>query len=274
MKKIRLKERKYSDSELVKGVLENDRKISQQFYNQLKSYYDRTHAKFFQVDEEAAQVIFQMAMKAIVTHIKSRKISVNADELIGPNGQPLKPVLTSYFIDYTKRTYKEWLRLQGRKTNSFSEDLPDLEEEPSFRGSDVPYEKEENGKYYWFINGVSTGIEVKRGNQNSGMNKQIPYIGTNAHWWIDDEGEVKDLGPMYSNFFYDDQDLIKLTAVARVIADMRSTCKRLLTLFYYYEKNYDEIMSLMTDFNSWESLKTKKSNCLKTLRQFTDEMHD
>lgn len=58
----------------------------------------------------------------------------------------------------------------------------------------------------------------------------------------------------------------RLSIVASRISHMSKQCNRILTLFYYEEKDYDEIMILMPTFTSKEALKTAKYKCLKRLR--------
>ncbi len=280
MKIFKLKKEKYSDAELVMGVYKsitannnvaND-KMGKAFFDHLKDYYTN-HFHSIKVDDTAADVVFQMAMERILVIIRTRKIYVNGEnKLIGTNGLPFSSALTSYFMSIAQNCNHEWLRIWCRTDDKPIRDLPDMDEYLSHGGASIPYEKMEEGKRFWFINGVSTGVEVKKDDAESRMTR-IPYIDTDAHWWIDDDGETKDLGAIYSNLFYDDQEIRRLIMVARGIAKMQATCKRVLTLFYYYEKNYDEILPLMPNFSNKESLKSRKNNCLKKLREYTNDIH-
>lgn len=279
MRIIKLKE-KYSDAELVKGVYEiitgnqneNNDKIGQAFFNHLKEYYIN-HFHSIKIDDNAADMVFQMAMERMLVNIKMKKIYVNDEnELIGTNGQPFSAALTSYFMNIAKNCNHEWLRLWCRTDDKPIRDLPDMDEHLSHGGASIPYEKTEKGKRFWFINGVSTGVEVKKEDAEGGV-MQIPYIGADAHWWIDDDGYKKNLGAVYSNMLYDDQEIRRLTMVAQGIAKMQATCKRVLTLFYYFEKSYDEILPLMPNFSNKESLKSRKNNCLKQLREYTNDIY-
>ena len=47
---------------------------------------------------------------------------------------------------------------------------------------------------------------------------------------------------------------------------MAKRCNMILTLFYYEEKDYDEMLVLMPTFKSKDALKTAKYKCLKRLR--------
>ena len=68
------------------------------------------------------------------------------------------------------------------------------------------------------------------------------------------------------NFIYDDKTVRRLAVVANRISHIAKQCNRILTLFYYEEKDYEEIMLLMPTFTSKDALKTAKYKCLKRLR--------
>lgn len=69
------------------------------------------------------------------------------------------------------------------------------------------------------------------------------------------------------DFLYDDTAITKLKIIANRINHMAKQCNKILTLFYYEEKDYDEIMVLMPSFQSKDALKTAKYKCLKRLRE-------
>ena len=80
----------------------------------------------------------------------------------------------------------------------------------------------------------------------------------------DAKGESVDV--IVSDFIYDDDTIRKLTIIANRISHMAKQCNKILTLYYYEEKDYDEILKLMPTFNSKDALKTAKYKCLKRLR--------
>lgn len=67
-------------------------------------------------------------------------------------------------------------------------------------------------------------------------------------------------------FSYDDEMLRTRAVLSQRIAHLAKQCNRILTLFYYEEKDYDEIMLIMPSFTSRDALKTAKYKCLKRLR--------
>lgn len=69
-----------------------------------------------------------------------------------------------------------------------------------------------------------------------------------------------------SDFVYDDDTIRKLSVIANRISHMAKRCNQILTLYYYEEKGYDEILMLMPSFTSRDALKTAKYKCLKRLR--------
>ena len=74
-----------------------------------------------------------------------------------------------------------------------------------------------------------------------------------------------DEGEFISGFKFDDTDLKRRYLVAKRMNIITKQCNRILTLFYYEEKKYDEIMLLIPSFKSKDALKTAKYKCLKRL---------
>lgn len=65
----------------------------------------------------------------------------------------------------------------------------------------------------------------------------------------------------------DDEAIRRKRIVSHRVSHMAKQCNKILTLFYYEEKDYDEIMGLMPTFQSKDALKTAKYKCLKRLRE-------
>lgn len=74
-------------------------------------------------------------------------------------------------------------------------------------------------------------------------------------------------GDAIDGFDDDDEAVRRKQIVSHRISHMAKQCNRILTLFYYEEKDYDEIMVLMPTFQSKDALKTAKYKCLKRLRE-------
>jgi len=68
-------------------------------------------------------------------------------------------------------------------------------------------------------------------------------------------------------FDEDDEAVRRKRIVSHRVGHMAKQCNKILTLFYYEEKNYDEIMMQMPTFQSKDALKTAKYKCLKRLRE-------
>ncbi|MBQ9558940.1 MAG: sigma-70 family RNA polymerase sigma factor [Bacteroidaceae bacterium] len=68
-------------------------------------------------------------------------------------------------------------------------------------------------------------------------------------------------------FVDDDETLRKRKILSYRINHMTKQCSKILTLFYYEEKDYDEIMVLLPTFQSKDAIKTAKYKCLKRLRE-------
>lgn len=88
----------------------------------------------------------------------------------------------------------------------------------------------------------------------------IPIVGPKVHDMPNDEDSFT------NDFAYDDDTIKKLSIIANRISHMAKQCNLILTLYYYKEKDYDEILELMPSFTSKDALKTAKYKCLKRLR--------
>lgn len=64
---------------------------------------------------------------------------------------------------------------------------------------------------------------------------------------------------------YDDDTIRKLRIISNRMSHMAKQCNKILTLYYYEERNYDEMLELMPTFKSKDALKTAKYKCLKRL---------
>lgn len=68
-------------------------------------------------------------------------------------------------------------------------------------------------------------------------------------------------------FEEDDETIRRRRIVSHRVSHLAKQCNKILTLYYYEEKDYDEIMVLMPTFQSKDALKTAKYKCLKRLRE-------
>ena len=67
------------------------------------------------------------------------------------------------------------------------------------------------------------------------------------------------------DFQHDDATLRKISIITNRISHMSKQCNKILTLFYYEEKCYDEMLTLLPTFKHKDALKTAKYKCLKRL---------
>lgn len=254
-------ESKYTAEEYVEGVYQNDRKMGRELHDLCKKYYKENFIGVFNIDEESAKDIFQDSMVVLIINIMTRKIYVEDGVLKGNKGEPFKSSLTTYFMGIAKNKYFEWKRKSRNETCiDGSKDIPEFN--PVKDTCSIPYIQDG----FWFIDGNSTGVEVITIDDGSDVDDKIPYIGKNLHWLIGKGEKPEDLGGIYDNNLYSEDEIKELVVMARRLANMADNCKHILTLFYYYEKDYDEIMKYMTSFNSRRALITAKSRCLERLR--------
>lgn len=254
-------ESKYTAEEYVEGVYRNDDKMGRELHNLCKNYYKDNFIGVFNIDNESAKDIFQDSMVVLIINIMTRKIYVEDGVLKGNKGEPFKSSLTTYFMGIAKNKYFEWQRKNHNEINlDGGKDVIDVS--PVRETFSIPYIQDG----YWYMDGESTGVEVIVIDEARDLDDKIPYIGENLHWLIGKGDKLEDLGELYDENFYSTEDIRELVIMARRVANMAETCKRILTLFYYYEKGYEEIMKFMPTFKSRRALITAKYRCLEKLR--------
>lgn len=263
-----------SDAFLVKGYYDNDPVIKEALGRKLSDYYWENYYGIFPVKKEGAKEIFQMSITALLINIKTRRVYVDEDGvLIGTDNKPFSSTLTSYFMSIAKNSYKEWKRKLGDGTDKDPDRLPNSQTKRK-SGISVPCEKfkkvegEDRPRLFWFMNDKSTGIEVKMEVQKGRKIKQMPYISKDLHWWVGYGDKAKDLGSLYNDILYDDEEITTLTRVARSIAQMKCMCKEILTYSLYFGKSNNEI-AFMKGYNT-DTLKSKKHDCLEKLNSLVN----
>ena len=95
---------------------------------------------------------------------------------------------------------------------------------------------------------------------------RVPPIGFSVDIDTGQTHKLLNDADLYRDILYDDGEDVTLSIIADCISKMSKRCNQILTLFYYKEKDYDEIMEIMPTYKSKDALKTKKNKCLKSLR--------
>ena len=263
------------DAFLVKGYYDNTPGIGDALGERLTYYYYNNYYGLFQVNSEDADEIFQMTAKALLINIRIRRIYVNNEGiLIGTNNRPFTSALTTYFMAIARNMYREVERMRRRGVGSDKDPdgFPDIAKVIQ-NGLSAPYEKYEKGKggrpgrWFWYYEGKSTGIEVKSVDPNGILTKEMPYIGDDMHWWIGNDNNAKDIGVLYDDMLYDDKQITLFTKIARRITQMNSLCKHILTFSLYLEKSNDEIAKIK-GYSQAHTVAVKKYECLVKLYNY------
>ena len=248
--------------QIVEGIYLRDFSKERELYSLCRTYFDNHSAKFGKLGEGDKKNLFKGALAELISQIIKRRIYVEDGELMGRDGKPFTSKLTTYFWGIVLNKFYEILREStpgGRSLTGI--DIKDTETEVP--NSSTPYVQDG----FWYVGGKSTGVEYSIDEDKLHLTYRIPYIGKDGHWRIGDEKKGKDLGAvMFDEIFYNDKEIKELAVVAHRIAKMKGNCKKILTLYYYLERDYDEIMKIMPNFESRDALKTAKYRCLKNLK--------
>lgn len=76
-----------------------------------------------------------------------------------------------------------------------------------------------------------------------------------------------------SDLLFDNEDDVMFEIILDCISHMSKRCNEILTMFYYEEKNLDEIMKEIPDFKSKNALKTRKYKCMEELRTTANSIY-
>lgn len=64
---------------------------------------------------------------------------------------------------------------------------------------------------------------------------------------------------------------LKSKIVAECVKSLPDSCYKIISLFYYEQKNYDEIMEISDNYTSKDALKTRKYKCMEQLQKRIEE---
>ena len=87
----------------------------------------------------------------------------------------------------------------------------------------------------------------------------------------DELESIKDIWDFLDNV---PEDNIKYEILSYCISQMPKGCNRILTMFYYEEKNLDSIMIEIPTYKSKNALKTAKHKCMENLRNSANAIYN
>lgn len=77
----------------------------------------------------------------------------------------------------------------------------------------------------------------------------------------------------YADMLYDSEENKMLDIIADIISRMSEQCSKILSKFYYEEKNLDTILMEIPTITSKNALKTKKYKCMESLRNSANDIY-
>lgn len=100
--------------------------------------------------------------------------------------------------------------------------------------------------------------------------KYLEWSRQNVRLYSDEEEEQRRKEQdveLFKTLLYDSDDETMLEIIADCISHMSKQCNQILTMFYYEEKDLDDIMVELPTFTSKNALKTRKYKCMEELRK-------
>ena len=79
---------------------------------------------------------------------------------------------------------------------------------------------------------------------------------------------------LYTEILYDMEDSSMMDIISDCISHMSHGCTQILTLFYYQEKTFDEIMIEVNTYKSRDALKTAKYKCMQNLKECATTIYE
>ena len=77
----------------------------------------------------------------------------------------------------------------------------------------------------------------------------------------------------YADMLYDSEENKMLDIIADIISRMSEQCSKILSKFYYEEKDLDTILMEIPTITSKNALKTKKYKCMESLRNSANDIY-
>lgn len=78
----------------------------------------------------------------------------------------------------------------------------------------------------------------------------------------------------YKDLLYDDGQEAMLAIIADCLSRMSERCNQIISMFYYEEKELDDIFIELPSFTSKNALKTAKYKCMENLRKAASEIYN
>lgn len=104
--------------------------------------------------------------------------------------------------------------------------------------------------------------------------KYLEWVREHARIDCEEEGQLRGMDlNAYRDLLYDDGKEAMLTIIADCISRMSERCNQIISMFYYEEKNLDDILEALPSFKSKDALKTAKHKCMENLRKTAQEIY-
>lgn len=223
----------FSDKDIVIAIRNHSEKMAQFLYHKCRRYFnDKYKAAFIMVNDELRDEIFQECFIKLWTDIENERIHIGDDGTvwrINKKGEdrPMTAHLHTFILDIAKNTYKAWMR------DRYEEELLD----------DV---------YTCDIDNNSEGKSWEE------------KVSTNQTAWENTENIVTGQSDYLEQALSsEDQRGLIQEIVQESIMDLSTTCKEILTMFYYEDLSLDEILLRRGENASKDGLKTGKYKCMK-----------
>ena len=98
--------------------------------------------------------------------------------------------------------------------------------------------------------------------------KYLEWVREHSRIDCEEEGQPRGMDlDAYRDLLYDDGKEAMLTIIADCISRMSERCNQIISMFYYEEKNLDDILEALPSFKSKDALKTAKHKCMENLRK-------
>lgn len=173
----------------------------------------------------------------------------------------------TYCRDYFRRTYKRLFQEEDLEADFFQESFVKLWKEicrcSIFVKDNQIYKKNAAGETNLLKCSLRTYLlDITKNDYNQYLRRK-EISGADMEQILNGKAEEEDVTTHTED--------LKSKIVSECVKNLPASCYKIISLFYYEQKNYDEIMEMSDNYTSKDALKTRKYKCMEQLQRRIEE---
>lgn len=173
----------------------------------------------------------------------------------------------TYCRDYFRRTYKKLFQEEDLEADFFQESFVKLWKEirrcSIFVQDSQVYKVNAAGEINLLKCSLRTyQLDIAKNDYNQYLRKK-EINSSDMELLLNGKGDEEDITTHAED--------LKSKIVSECVMNLPASCYKIISLFYYEQKNYDEIMEISDNYTSKDALKTRKYKCMEQLQRRIEE---